>query len=79
MVPHETGALARSGAVSQDETGLVVAVSYDTDYAVAQHENTELHHDQGRQAKFLQQAMETQRAQVAALVQGQLRKQLGTE
>jgi hypothetical protein len=52
-VPHEEGTLERSGTVSVD--GLKAAVSYDTPYAVRQHEDTRLRHDDGRRAKWLEQ------------------------
>lgn len=78
LVPIETGALARSGSVSQDDTELLTAVSYDTEYAVRQHEDTSLNHDAGRQAKFLQTAMESQASAVADIVANQLRRALGT-
>ena len=53
-VPHEEGTLQRSGQVSLDEASGQAAVSYDTPYAVAQHERTALRHDEGRRAKWLQ-------------------------
>lgn len=54
-VPLETGALIRSGntAAQGDEA----AVGYNTPYAVRQHEEVGYHHDDGREAKFLENAM----------------------
>lgn len=60
IAPIEEGTLIRSGQVSRDDRAGKVAVSYDTPYAVVQHEDTQLRHDQGRQAKFLEDAMLTQ-------------------
>lgn len=57
QVPLEEGDLARSGVVSSSSPAdLTVAVSYDTPYAVRQHEDLSLRHDPGRNAKFLSNA-----------------------
>lgn len=54
VVPHEEGTLQRSGTVSVDSGRLIGAVSYDTPYAIRQHEDTRLRHDPGRHAKYLE-------------------------
>ena len=46
--------LERSGKVTTD--GPTAAVSYDTEYAVVQHERMNYRHDPGRRAKFLEQS-----------------------
>lgn len=51
-VPHEVGDLQDSGRVSVD--GDTCAISYDTPYAVVQHEDMTFHHDSGRKAKYLE-------------------------
>ena len=51
-VPHEVGDLQDSGRVTVD--GTTVAISYDTPYAVRQHEEMDYHHDAGRKAKYLE-------------------------
>ena len=54
QVPHEEGDLSRSGVVSSSSTSeMTVAISYDTPYAVRQHEDLSLSHDPGRNAKYL--------------------------
>lgn len=52
QVPYDTGALSRSGLVSAD--GLHATVSYDTPYAVRQHESMTYRHAAGRKAKYLE-------------------------
>ena len=52
-VPVEHLQLQESGEVSTDPERNRAAVSYDTEYAVAQHEKT-YRHDPGRQRKFLE-------------------------
>lgn len=54
IAPIEEGTLIRSGVASVDEQQLRAAVSYDTPYAVRQHEDTRLRHDEGRRAKWLE-------------------------
>ena len=61
LVPHEEGDLERSGEVSVDESGPAAAVSYDRPYAVRQHEDQTLRHDNGRRAKYLEEPMSTER------------------
>lgn len=52
-VPVESLELQQSGEVSTDTERHRAAVSYDTEYAVAQHEKS-YQHDPGRQRKFLE-------------------------
>jgi hypothetical protein len=54
IVPHEEGTLQGSGIASVDEGALRGAISYDTVYAVRQHEELTWVHDDGRQAKYLE-------------------------
>lgn len=53
-VPIEEKILMGSGVATVDPVGLKGAVSYDTPYAIVQHEKTHLRHDQGRRAKWLE-------------------------
>lgn len=59
IVPLDKGPLERSGKASQD--GLNGAVSFDTAYAVVQHERLDFRHAPGRQAKYLETPMNTER------------------
>jgi hypothetical protein len=77
-VPLEEGTLSRSGKVSTDEAALRSAVSYDTAYAVVQHEDMTLRHDPGRGAKFLENALNGQRGVVAQILTTSIRRELGT-
>lgn len=54
QVPLDTGALKNSCTVSVNEDGSEGCVSYDTPYAVRQHETTTYHHQRGRKAKYLE-------------------------
>lgn len=59
LVPLDEGPLMQSGKVTVD--GLNGTITYDTVYAVIQHENMEYKHAPGRQAKYLEQPMNTER------------------
>ncbi len=67
LVPLEEGTLERSGRVTTNGQD-TVAISYDTPYAVRQHEDLSLRHPNGRQAKFLETAMRQQRAKALAII-----------
>lgn len=71
-VPIEEGTLERTGATSIDEVNLRAAISYDTLYAVKQHEDLTLHHDDGRTAKYLESAMNGSRDEVRKIIAAEL-------
>lgn len=66
--PIEESTLIRSGTVSTDPENLKAAVSYDTPYAVKQHEDMGLRHDAGREAKYLENAMNAETATVQQII-----------
>lgn len=84
LVPLEEGTLERSGvasvsssgAASADAATLQAAVSYDTPYAVIQHEDMTFRHDPGRQAKYLEQPMATERDVMLELIAAEIRRDL---
>lgn len=67
-VPIEEATLERSGAVSTDPANLRAAVTFDTPYAVVQHEDMGLKHDAGREAKYLENAMNAERETVQQII-----------
>lgn len=70
-VPLREGTLERSGKVTVH--GLSGAISYDTVYAVRQHEELTWRHLPGRSAKYLETAMNTERETQLALIAVPLR------
>lgn len=60
-VPLRKGTLARSGMATADPVKQEAMVSYDTPYAVVQHEDMTLHHDAGRKAKYLEDPLNASR------------------
>ncbi|SDM77397.1 minor capsid protein [Streptomyces wuyuanensis] len=70
-VPLDEGTLERSGRVDVD--GLNGSISYDTPYAVRQHEELTWKHLPGRQAKYLESAVNSERAVMLRLMHVSLR------
>lgn len=75
IVPHETGALERSG-IAQAE-GDHAVVSYNTVYAARQHEEVGWAHSEGRQAKYLESALNSNKETANMLVAAAVRRALG--
>lgn len=74
IVPLEEATLERSGRATVD--GLKGSVSYDTVYAVVQHEELDYRHAPGRSAKYLEKPMATERQTMLALMAVPLRRWL---
>lgn len=72
-VPLEEGTLERSGRTSDDGDD-TVAVSFDTVYAVRQHEELTWKHDGGRSAKYLETAAAEGAKAVGQLVRAAVRR-----
>ncbi|MFE7128958.1 hypothetical protein [Streptomyces sp. NPDC057617] len=70
-VPLEEGTLERSGRATRD--GLNGAITYDTVYAVVQHERLDYKHLPGRTAKYLENAMNSEREVMLRLMAVPLR------
>lgn len=54
LVPLEEGTLQGTGIVDVDEGEMHAVISYNTPYAIKQHEDMTLNHPNGRQAKYLE-------------------------
>lgn len=82
-VPHEEGDFEATGGVSQDEGTGLTAISYrDTAYpgqAAELHENASLQHDDGRNAKFLELALASEREVILAIAGEALKRRLGMQ
>lgn len=74
LVPLEEGTLERSGKVTVN--GLDASISYDTVYAVRQHEELTWKHLPGRQAKYLEQPLNTEHDKALQLMAAPLRRWL---
>lgn len=73
-VPIEEGTLTRSGTATSTASGTTVTgvVAYDTPYAARQHEDTRLHHDSGRRAKWLESTMAEETAAIGRFIAAEL-------
>lgn len=70
-VPHEEGDLERDGAVVEDETRTAITYGRDAEvagYAERQHDDLTLRHDAGRNAKFLENALNSERQVTAEII-----------
>ncbi|MEV0586322.1 hypothetical protein [Nonomuraea sp. NPDC050310] len=77
LVPTETLALKESGTVSSDASQLRAAVSYDTEWAVWQHEDPDLEHEAGERSKYLERPFNTERDELRRLIAAELGQELG--
>jgi hypothetical protein len=83
-VPLATGALARSGTVTDVPKETAVYISYNTPYALRQHEDLTLRHPDprnpistpGRKAKYLEDPFNRLKAKVMNLVRLRVKKAL---
>ena len=81
LVPHQEGTLQDSGTAHEPGTsGLdasTAAVSYDTPYAVVQHEAMEFSHPNGRQAKYLETPLNASKVVGERLLAESIKAKLG--
>jgi hypothetical protein len=75
IVPIDEGPLIRSGAVDVDPQKLICAVSYDTPYAVIQHE-IPMRHAPGKTHKYLEGPLNANASTIRDLVAATIRRAL---
>lgn len=76
QVPLEEGTLERSGTPSVDRGALKAAVSFDTPYAVRQHEEMTWKHDQDRKAKYLEDPYNAEQGAIRDIIAAEIRRAL---
>lgn len=76
IVPLDEATLERSGKVVMEDDALKGAIGYDTPYAMRQHEELAWRHAPGRQAKFLETAMNANKEAAIRLMQDELKSWL---
>lgn len=76
IVPIDTGELSRSGRAEVDSARLEATVSYNTPYAVYQHERLDLHHKAGRKAKYLETPLRTQEQVLLQIISTAVQRRL---
>ena len=77
IIPHDTGTLQRSGAVNANAAKSEVYVSFNTPYAVEQHEDTSLNHPDGRSAKYLEKSFNALKPEIDDKIRRGLSSVLG--
>jgi hypothetical protein len=75
-VPIEEGTLERSGRAEVDAAAMRGSVSYDTPYAVRQHEELTWRHDPGRNAKYLEGPLNREAGTLQGLIAAEIRRSL---
>lgn len=73
-IPIEEHTLQESGDTSQEGTKGVV--SYESPYAVVQHEDMTLRHDAGRSAKWLENTFNSEAKKAAEIIAREIRGEL---
>lgn len=73
-VPIRDHHLQESGTVTV--AGTEAAVSYNTPYAVIQHERLDFHHPKGGEAKYLEKALREGSTEAQDIIAGQIRSSL---
>lgn len=76
IVPLDEGTLQDSGKATVDEATQTAIVSFDTPYAVVQHEDLTLHHANGRQAKYLETPWRENDAKIQEIIGMHIRQAL---
>lgn len=77
IVPLDEATLERSGVASVDPAELSAAVSFDTPYAVVQHEDLTLTHAPGREAKYLEKPLVASRPLAGPMIAKEIKKVTG--
>jgi len=78
IVPLDEATLQDSGKAEVDEANLTGTVSFDTPYAVVQHEDLTLNHPNGREAKYLEKPWLENRNKVQQIIGNTIKNSLGT-
>lgn len=73
-VPKDEGTLQQSGSVYVTNGGADGAISYNTPYAVRQHESMHYNHPNGREAKFLENTMKNDGDKARDYVANEIKK-----
>lgn len=75
-IAPDGGTLERSGVASLDATAMKAAVSYDTPYAVRQHEELGYRHDPGRTAKYLENAGNSEASTARRIIADEIKRSI---
>lgn len=68
LVPVDTGILQKSGNVKVNQDALTATISYNTPYALKQHEDATLKHPKGGEAKYLERPFNEKKGELESNV-----------
>ena len=75
VVPKDTGVLEKSASVKISKDGKQGAVSYDTPYAIRQHEELGYRHAEGRIAKYLEIPFQQNQGRALEIMQREIKRE----
>lgn len=75
VVPKDTGVLEKSASVKISKDGKQGAVSYDTPYAIKQHEELGYRHAEGRIAKYLEIPFQQNQLKALEIMKREIRRE----
>ena len=75
VVPKDTGVLEKSASVKISKDGKQGAVSYDTPYAIRQHEELGYRHAEGRIAKYLEIPFQQNQGKALEIMQREIKRE----
>ncbi len=75
IVPKDTGMLEKSASVKISNDSKQGAVSYDTPYAIRQHEELGYRHAEGRTAKYLEIPFQQNQGKALEIMQREIRRE----
>lgn len=74
LVPVDTGTLQRSGVIKTDNEKQVTTISYNTPYALKQHEDASLNHPNGGEAKYLERPFNEKKGELEVNIGNEIQK-----
>lgn len=74
LVPVDTGTLQKSGSIKLNSETLTAQISYNTPYALKQHEDATLNHPNGGEAKYLERPFNEKAGELEVNVGNEINK-----
>lgn len=74
LVPIDTGILQKSGSIKVNQGALTATISYNTPYALKQHEDVSLNHPKGGEAKYLERPFNEKKGELEVNIGNEIQK-----
>ena len=75
VAPKDTGMMEKSAQVTMSADGKTGYVSYDTPYAIRQHEELDFRHAEGRIAKYLELPFQQNQEKALQIIQREIKRE----